>query len=62
MIINSRAKNFFSSLAENSVSLTVTSPPYDDLRDYGGEKWDNSIFKEIADELYRVTKVGRVVA
>lgn len=46
-------------LPDNSIDLTVTSPPYDDLRDYEGE-WDFN-FKELAKELYRVTKEGGVV-
>lgn len=50
-------------LDDNSVNLTVTSPPYDDLRSYHDEnfKWNFDIFKEVADELYRVTKPGGVV-
>jgi len=40
-------------LEENSVDLTVTSPPYDNLRDYKGYTFD---FEGIAKELYRVTK------
>lgn len=40
------------------VDLTVTSPPYDDLRKYNGYSWD---FESIAKELYRVTKDGGVV-
>ena len=40
------------------VDLTVTSPPYDDLRTYNGYSFP---FKEIAKELYRVTKQGGVV-
>ncbi|WP_077603634.1 DNA-methyltransferase [Oceanobacillus sojae] len=43
---------------DNSVDLTVTSPPYDNLRTYGGFEWD---FEGIAKELYRVTKDGGVV-
>lgn len=48
---------------DNSVDLTVTSPPYDDLRTYGDDefKWDFNVFKEVAQELYRVTKTGGVV-
>ena len=42
----------------NSVDLTVTSPPYDNLRTYGGYTFD---FEGIAKELYRVTKDGGVV-
>ncbi len=48
-------------LDDNSVDLTVTSPPYDNLRTYheGDEfVWNFEIFKEIAKELYRVTKPG----
>lgn len=40
------------------IDLTVTSPPYDDLRDYNGYTFD---FEGIANELYRVTKEGGVV-
>ena len=40
------------------IDLTVTSPPYDKLRDYKGYHFP---FEEIADELYRVTTKGGVV-
>lgn len=42
----------------NSIDLTVTSPPYDNLRTYNGFSWD---FECIAKELYRVTKDWGVV-
>jgi site-specific DNA-methyltransferase (adenine-specific) len=45
-------------IADNSVQLTVTSPPYDNLRKYNGFTWD---FEAVARELYRVTKPGGVV-
>ena len=45
-------------LAENSVDLTITSPPFDDLRTYKGFDFP---FDEIAVELYRITKEGGVV-
>ena len=49
-------------LESNSIPLTVTSCPYDDLRTYEGTcKWDYNVFKPIADELYRVTKPGGIV-
>lgn len=41
-----------------SIDLTVTSPPYDNLRTYNGFSFD---FESIAKELYRVTKSGGVV-
>lgn len=47
-----------SRMTDNFVDLTVTSPPYDNLRDYNGYSFD---FKSIAKELYRVTKQGGVV-
>lgn len=40
------------------VDLTVTSPPYDNLRTYKGYSFP---FEDIAKELYRVTKNGGVV-
>lgn len=40
------------------VDLVVTSPPYDNLRNYNGYKFD---FEDIAAELYRVIKRGGVV-
>jgi len=43
---------------ENSIDLTVTSPPYDDLREYNSFSWD---FETLAKQLYRVTKDGGVV-
>lgn len=45
-------------LDDNSIDLTVTSPPYDNLRTYKGYSFD---FENIAKELYRVTKDGGVV-
>lgn len=45
-------------LDDCSVDLTVTSPPYDNLRKYNGFEWD---FESVAKELYRVTKDGGVV-
>lgn len=43
---------------DESIDLTVTSPPYDNIRDYHGYTFD---FEAIANELWRVTKQGGVV-
>lgn len=44
---------------DNSIDLTITSPPYDQLRDYDeGGIWD---FETLAKELFRVTKMGGVL-
>jgi len=40
------------------IDLTVTSPPYDNLRTYNGYSFD---FESVAKELFRVTKQGGVV-
>ena len=42
-----------SRMSDNYVDLVLTSPPYDNLRDYEGYEFD---FESIAKELYRVTK------
>lgn len=50
------------SLIENSVDLTVTSPPYDNLRTYNDQDvFTFNKFKRLARELYRVTTKGGVV-
>jgi site-specific DNA-methyltransferase (adenine-specific) len=49
---------FMSNMDEGVVDLTVTSPPYDDLRDYKGYSFD---FENIATQLYRVTATGGIV-
>lgn len=45
------------------IDLTVTSPPYDNLRTYNGtlNDWTPEKWKAIIAELYRVTKDGGVV-
>lgn len=46
-----------------SVDLTVTSPPYDNLRSYNGnnEQWGEHVWKAVLENLYRVTADGGVV-
>lgn len=45
-------------IPDNTIHLTVTSPPYDDLRDYDGYTFD---YKKLIPELFRVTIQGGVV-
>ena len=45
-------------MPDNFVDLTVTSPPYDDLRTYNGFEFD---WQNVIKELYRITKDGGVV-
>ncbi len=45
-----------------SIDLTITSPPYDNLRTYNGTLvWNESIWRSVIESLYRVTKEGGVV-
>jgi DNA modification methylase len=46
-----------------SVDLTVTSPPYDNLRTYNGNNniWSEDSWKGVIQNLFRVTKDGGVV-
>ena len=57
-IIHGDSAEVLKQLPNNSIDLTVTSPPYDDLRSYNGFSFD---FETIANELFRVTKEGGVV-
>lgn len=45
-------------MEDGSIDLVLTSPPYDNLRDYEGYSFD---FEEIAKELYRVVKDNGVL-
>lgn len=46
-----------------SVDLSVTSPPYDNLRTYNGNNtlWGEHVWKAVIQDLFRVTKQGGVV-
>lgn len=50
-------------MQDNTIDLTVTSPPYDNLRTYNDniEQWSLERFQAIAKELYRITKAGGCV-
>ena len=49
-------------MQEESIDLTVTSPPYDNLRTYEGSlQWHEGIWKQVLEGLYRITKKGGVV-
>lgn len=49
-------------MEKNSVDCIITSPPYDDLRNYENTlQWNFEIFKELAEKLYRVLKEGGIL-
>ena len=48
--------NIMADMDTESVDMTLTSPPYDDLRTYNGYHFD---FESIAKQLFRITnRVG----
>jgi site-specific DNA-methyltransferase (adenine-specific) len=57
-IYNENCLDTMAKMPDNFIDLTVTSPPYDNLRDYKGYSFP---FEDIAKELYRVTKQGGIV-
>lgn len=57
-IYNENCLDTMAKMPNNFIDLTVTSPPYDNLREYKGYSFD---FESIAKELFRVTKEGGVV-
>lgn len=68
-IYNESCLDTMSRMTDESIDLTLTSPPYDDLRTYNkflsGNKTEYNgysfPFEDIAKELYRITKQGGVV-
>ena len=62
-LINDDALIALTKLEESTIDLTVTSPPYDNLRTYNGNnaQWGEPVWKSIIEELYTVTKEGGVV-
>ena len=49
-------------IESGSIDLTVTSPPYDNLRTYNDTLvWNETIWQAVIKELFRVTKIGGVV-
>lgn len=49
-------------LEDEVIDLCITSPPYDDLRSYNdSSSWNFDTFKGVAEQLYRVMKVGGVI-
>jgi len=62
-LINGECLEEMAKLEAGSVDLTVTSPPYDNLRSYNGnnEQWGEHVWRSVIEQLFRVTKEGGVV-
>lgn len=59
---NGDSREILPTLQGESIDLVVTSPPYDDMREYNGSSlWNFDIFTQVAIELERVLKPGGVI-
>lgn len=58
-IYHSDCLEYLKTIQDNTIKFTLTSPPYDNIRDYKGYSFP---FEDIAKELWRVTKTGGVIA
>lgn len=58
MILNEECLSIMKQMEDECIDLTITSPPYDNLRNYNGFSFD---FENIAKQLFRITKKGGVV-
>ena len=60
-IYNENCVKTLMNMPDNFIDLVVTSPPYDELREYNGYEFNMQVVSTIAIELTRVIKVGGVV-
>ena len=46
-------------ISDDFIDLTVTSPPYDNLRTYDGSlDWGEHIWKPVIQDLFRITTIN----
>lgn len=57
-VLHGNCAEIMAYMPNECIDLTVTSPPYDNLRNYKGFEFP---FEDIVKQLYRVTKMGGVV-
>lgn len=57
-IYNENCLETMARMPDNFIDFVITSPPYDDIRNYNGYQFE---FEKIAQELFRVLKVGGVI-
>jgi len=57
-IYNENCLLTMSNMSDNYIDFVITSPPYDDTRNYNGYEFK---FESIAKELYRILKPGGVI-
>lgn len=61
-IICGKSEEVLKTFPDSCIDLVVTSPPYDNMRDYKNtDKWDDNSFHALVKELFRVLKSGGVI-
>ncbi len=63
-VYNESCLDTMTRMEDGFIDLTVTSPPYDNLRKYKngvGDEWGEHVWKPVIKELFRVTKDGGIV-
>ena len=58
VIYNADCRDILPLIPDKSIDLCVTSPPYDNLREYGGYEWD---FETTAQGLVKCLSIGGVI-
>ena len=62
MLYNDDCLKLLPTLPDNSIDLIVTSPPYDNIRDYNNSSsWNFDTFKNIANKLQIILKDGGII-
>jgi len=62
MLYNDDCLKVLPTIPDNSVDLIVTSPPYDNIRDYNNSSsWNFDTFKNIANKLQIILKDGGII-
>lgn len=61
-LFNDDCLKVLSNISNKSIDLIITSPPYDNIRDYNNSStWNFDVFKNIANELQRSLKDGGII-
>lgn len=61
-ILCGKSEEILKNFPDNCIDLVVTSPPYDNMRDYHNkDSWNDFSFHELVKQLLRIVKQGGVV-
>lgn len=60
-LFNEDCLKILSRLKPEVIDLVITSPPYDNLRVYGGHEWNDKTWRQILVALYKSLKSGGVI-